>query len=160
MRTLERYTHAETEPDDGERDRNVDTQVWHVDVVRPNAAWSQWGTRRRGLRAVIIGGLEEPGQEQDLRARFIKLADEWENDTLLVSSTHEIVLHPAYQSIMTLGPGGVPLILERLRNQGGQWFWALHHMTGAQPVDENAPTAEAREAWLSWGRANGRIANS
>ena len=34
-----------------------------------------------------------------------------------------------------MGQPAVPLILERMRSQGGHWFHALRYITGADPVN-------------------------
>lgn len=95
-----------------------------------------------------------PDQLADL---FRQLADRWRDETRFLSSTTEIVLNPAYQRIIGLGPGVIPLILSALAREPEHWFWALRALTG-----ENPAPAEARgraqvmaEAWLRWGRENG-----
>jgi hypothetical protein len=95
--------------------------------------------------------------QNDLRARFEQLAKQWEDDTLLVSSTNELVMHPAYQSIIGLGLQAVPLILEHMRRTSAPWFWALHHITGADPAPHNSTVPDAVSAWLLWGNNNGYL---
>jgi len=95
-----------------------------------------------------------------LTATFRALADRWRAETLYLSSTTEIAMHPAYQRIIGLGPQVIPLILSELAKEPGHWFWALVALTGADPV---APADRGRlpamaEAWLRWGRENGWIA--
>jgi hypothetical protein len=66
-------------------------------------------------------------------------------------------LHSAYQKIIGLGAAAVPLLLAELRREPDDWFWALHAVTGADPVPEanrgNLPAMT--EAWLQWGREKG-----
>ena len=91
------------------------------------------------------------------RERFRKLADQWEHETVLLSSTDQVTEHPAHLEIVSMGEPVVPLILERMQSQGGHWFHALHAITGADPVDPdkrgNVPAMQ--EAWLDWGERNG-----
>ena len=91
------------------------------------------------------------------RERFRKLADQWEYETVLLSSTDQVTEHPAHQEIVSMGEPVIPLILERMQSQGGHWFHALRDITGADPVDPddrgNVPTMQ--EAWLNWGERNG-----
>ena len=68
------------------------------------------------------------------------------------------VLHSAYQSIIAMGRPAVPLVLEELKSRRGHWFWALHFMTGADPVPKGANIESARDAWLKWGRQKGYMA--
>ena len=91
------------------------------------------------------------------RERFQKLADQWEYETLLLSSTDQITEHPAHQEIVGMGEPVVPLILERMKSQGGHWFHALHDITGADPVspDDRGNITAMQEAWLNWGELNG-----
>ena len=93
----------------------------------------------------------------DLRVRFDALASRWEQDTLLVSSSTELVIHPAYQSVIGLGLQAVPLILEHMKRTSAPWFWALHHITSAHPAPTNSTVPDTVNAWLSWGRSNGYI---
>jgi hypothetical protein len=95
----------------------------------------------------------------EVEGRFEALASWWEEDTLVISSTTEVVMHPAYQGIIGLGLQAVPLILERLRREPAQWFWALHHITGYNVAPDNSTVDEAARAWLSWGSERGYLAN-
>jgi len=85
-------------------------------------------------------------------ARFVKLKNEWLRDTEFLSSLHEIILHPAYQQIIGMGPVAVPLIMDDLRTHPDFWFWALHAITGANPVppDKVGDIDAMTEAWLKW----------
>ena len=91
------------------------------------------------------------------RERFLKLADQWEYETVLLSSTDQITEHPAYQEIVGMGEPVVPLILDRMKSQGGHWFHALHDITGANPVspDDRGNITAMQEAWLNWAALNG-----
>ena len=91
------------------------------------------------------------------RERFLKLADQWEYETVLLSSTDQITEHPAHREIVSMGEPAVPLILERMQSQGGHWFHALRAITGADPIspEERGTIAAMQEAWLDWGGRNG-----
>jgi hypothetical protein len=43
---------------------------------------------------------------------FEKLAGEWKSETINISSIEEIVLHPAYQRIISMGPSVLPAIFK------------------------------------------------
>ena len=93
------------------------------------------------------------------RQRFTKLADQWEIETVFLSSSERASKHPAYQEIIGMGKQAVPLILERMREQRGHWFIALRAITGANPVKpaDRGKVAVMQASWLEWGEANGYI---
>lgn len=90
-----------------------------------------------------------------LRSKFTALAEEWRRETKFSSSVDDKVLHSAYQSIIAMGRSAVPLVLEELECRRGHWFWALHFMTGVDPVPKGANIEVARDAWLKWGKQEG-----
>ena len=93
------------------------------------------------------------------RAAFERLADEWEFETALLSSSDQAADHPAHHAIIDMGEPVVPLILARMQSQGGHWFHALQAITGANPVKPsergNIPAMTA--AWLKWGQEQGYL---
>ena len=93
------------------------------------------------------------------RQRFAELADQWEIETVFLSSSEQASKHAAYQEIIGMGERAVPLILERMQAQGGHWFIALHAITGANPVKpaDRGKVAVMQASWLKWGEANGYI---
>lgn len=95
-----------------------------------------------------------------LRRRFYALAAQWKDETAFLSSTSEIVRHPAYQEIIQLGNDVVPYILADLKISPNHWFHALRTITSENPVE---PTLQGRmqemsDAWIDWGRQRGMIA--
>ena len=100
---------------------------------------------------------DEAAVEPVDRERFQRLADQWEHETVLLSTSDQATEHPAYQSIVGMGESAVPLILERMRSQGGHWFHALHDITHADPVKPaDRGNVEAMQAsWQEWGERNG-----
>jgi hypothetical protein len=96
----------------------------------------------------------EPGLEiGSPLARFNRLAEQWKTETRFLSNVNTKSMHVAYQKIIGLGPVAVPLMIEDLEKNGpGDWFWALHVITGANPITENiAGNMKAMtEAWISW----------
>ncbi len=97
--------------------------------------------------------------EPAARARFTELADQWETDTFFVSNTSLAIKHPAHREIVSMGESVVPLILERMRGERGHWFFALHAITGANPVNpaDRGKVVVMQQAWLQWGEANGYV---
>ena len=95
-------------------------------------------------------------KDKELRERFNHLAETWERETEFVSSINDIILHPAHMQIIGMGPIAVPLILERMQQTSGLWFWALKYITDEDPVTEDirGNLQKMRQAWLDWGQEN------
>ena len=93
------------------------------------------------------------------RQRFTKLADQWEIETVFLSSSGQASKHPAYQEIIGMGKQAVPWILERMQAERGPWDLALGDITGTNPVKRSdwGNIAAVQASWLEWGEANGYI---
>ena|SRR5437868_3684926 len=89
--------------------------------------------------------------------KFRKLADTWKRETLYLSSAAKKAMHPAYQGIIGLGELAVPLILQELKRDPADWFWALTAITGESPIAAAAAgnVEEMAASWLRWGRQHG-----
>ena len=105
----------------------------------------------QGLRLSLV--------EATLDREFERLNQEWMNTLPQGCDVSEMVMHPAYQRIIGMGPRAVPLVLRELERTQGHWFWALHAMTGANPVPEESEgnIQKMAVAWLDWGRGLGYI---
>ena len=92
-----------------------------------------------------------------LEEDFNLLATQWERETSLLSSPRSKAEHPAYQAIIQIGDKAIPLILNRMQERGGHWFWALSKLTGVSPIpqESHGRISEMRDAWLAWGRERG-----
>lgn len=97
-----------------------------------------------------------------LRARFQELASQWKRDTAHQSMLTSKVGHPAYQGIMRMGDSAIPLILEELERAPDHWFWALHFLTGQQPLpdDFGGTITDAANLWVVWGRQQGLLTDA
>ena len=96
-----------------------------------------------------------PIPAESLEVRFQQLAERWLSETAHVSSTNDLVGHPAFQEIVGLGPAVIPLLLRELERQSGHWHRALRRVTGIDPGVEPGNVAQARTAWLRWGKEQG-----
>jgi hypothetical protein len=63
-----------------------------------------------------------------------------------------MALHPAYQAIIKLGSGAVPLILEEMKREPDHWFIALRKLTGADPVkpEQQGDITKMTREWIEW----------
>jgi hypothetical protein len=112
------------------------------DVIRPVSLADIFVFRRARLSKI------------DPAARFSALARQWEEETRYLSSSTQIVLHPAYQQIIGMGAVAVPFILAQLQSEPHHWFWALRAITGEDPVsvEHVGDVGAMAEEWLQWGR--------
>ena len=97
------------------------------------------------------------------RERFLQLADRWEAETALLSRSDMAIDHPAHKEIVGMGEPAVPLILERMKSQGGHWFPALRALTRVNPVKPADPRRHPSDAGIvagvgrrQWIRLDGR----
>jgi len=89
-----------------------------------------------------------------MEEQFLRLVDEWRSGIGGVSSATQIILHPAYQAIIGLGPDAIPLVLRELTRRPAHWNWALRALTNQNPVPAEAAgnLRAIASAWLDWGR--------
>jgi hypothetical protein len=116
----------------------------------------QAAAQRRGLDSVQQL-LETWQANEEEVVRFHELAERWKRETAHHSNVAKRALHPAYQEIVGMGERVVPLLLAELRREPDDWFWALHAITGANPVSA-ASRGDVRamaEAWVKWGMEKG-----
>jgi hypothetical protein len=97
------------------------------------------------------------GLDETIEKKFIRLRDEWKSQRGPESSTTRMVMHPAYQKIIGMGPDAVPFLLRELERQVDNWFWALHTITEEDPVPAEAAGdwRAMAKVWLAWGRERG-----
>ena len=106
---------------------------------------------------------EEAKRKLDLTNHFDALASQWKKERGISSSLSKAILCPSYQKIIGMGPDVIPIILDRIRDEGehpNYWFWALESLTGENPVSEDdlGDFRAMASAWLSWGYKNGKLA--
>ena len=95
-------------------------------------------------------------QDQARLARtFQDLLEGWRRETWFLSHIQQRVLHAAYQRIIGLGWGAVPLILRELEQRPDHLLWALQAITGEDPARHTHDLQAGVAAWLQWGRERG-----
>lgn len=97
--------------------------------------------------------------DAELRQRFRELAADWKAQSRYLSNTAQMAMLRPYQRIIGMGRAVVPLILEELRREPDQWFWALEAITGDNPVPAEAAGSVRlmAQAWIDWGIRHGFI---
>src|SRR5205823_9743249 len=95
-----------------------------------------------------------------IEERFRRLAAEWKERSRYLSNTAQMAMLKPYQRIIGMGLPVVPLILEELRREPNQWFWALEAITEEDPVPPEAAGNVRRmaQAWIDWGQRHGFLA--
>ena len=132
-----------------------DTEVWDIDDV---AMGEESAVISREYKSSLNHFLTPIStQWANPVTRFLTLKARWEAETAVLSSISEIVMHPAYQQIIGMGPIVIPLIFAEMRKKPGHWFWALKSITGEDPVksEQRGRMKEMTEAWLHWGKKQG-----
>jgi hypothetical protein len=94
---------------------------------------------------------------RELEQVFNELANTWYVETRKLSSSVQMVLHPAYQQIIGLGKDALPLIFKELKRTRGHWIWALAMILRDDKAKPGMTFREAVDAWLAWGENNGYI---
>lgn len=88
----------------------------------------------------------------ELRVKFDELAAQWMRETRFMSSTTEIIAHPAYHEIIQMGMSALPWIIQALRERKGHWYWVIQDITGENPVPvgEVGNHESMTRHWLAW----------
>jgi hypothetical protein len=91
------------------------------------------------------------------RKKFARLRDAWKAGRGHHSDTVTLVMHPAYQSIVGMGPVAIPFLLRELAASPDRWYWALRAITEEDPVPVEARgnSKMMAQAWLEWGKERG-----
>src|SRR5437762_1238085 len=97
----------------------------------------------------------EPAESLD--DRFERLASVWLAETAYISSSSDLVAHPAFQEIVGMGAAIIPRLLRELEKRTGHWHRALRRITGADPVppSDRGNIDKTAEAWLRWAKEQG-----
>jgi hypothetical protein len=116
-------------------------------------------TRIQWVSAKATEKSESISRAAGLEQAFLQHAAIWDEETAHLSSTPKKVLHDSYQNIMALGPDVVPLLLRDLETNHRSWFWALRHLTHANPVspEDQGNLDKMITAWVEWGKREGII---
>lgn len=109
----------------------------------------------QGVEAVME--TESSLRPDALAQQFHHLANVWREECAHLSSIREMVLHPAYQQIVGMGPSALPYIFAELERKPDHWFWALRAITEEEPVlpEHRGNVAAMARDWLDWAKQRG-----
>ena len=81
--------------------------------------------------------MAQPQQHKEIeqpKTKFLRLRDQWVNDTKYSSSAHVACKHPAYQLIIQMGPQVLPWIIEDIKEENTVfWYDAIYRILGTAP---------------------------
>src|SRR5262249_6571393 len=109
----------------------------------------------RGLR---MTSRTAPSFPETLEQQVQRLLARWRAETAVLSSSTQIVEHPAYQQLIALGPPALPFLFRDLeQTHDGHLSKALSAITGAHPMaeEERGQIRHIAMRWLQWARASG-----
>ena len=132
----------------------------YLSAVAEGSAQTLWPLLRVGFSGGRSTSITEAGwnSRPDVQAlRFRRLAETVREECSHLSLIRDVVLHPAYQQIVGMGPDALPLILGELDRGPGHWFWALRAIAQEDPVspDHRGVVAKMARDWMDWGRRKG-----
>jgi hypothetical protein len=90
--------------------------------------------------------------------KFRRLARQWREETMKVSSTQQITSTFTYSALCAMGKEILPLIFREIEQGAGHWFTALRAINYPDdPVkpEETGNRRKMAEAWLQWAREHG-----
>lgn len=123
-------------------------------------------SKRREYDAVFMDYRQNPPRltvckfpNESLYDKFKRLLNEWQEDSMLMSSVTDMVMLRSYQAIIGMGPDVVPMILNELKYNPDYLFWALEAVTEINPVfpGDEGNLKRMAKAWIEWGRKEGII---
>jgi purine-nucleoside phosphorylase len=58
-----------------------------------------------------------PDKTTEIETTFLELAEQWRQETGMLSVTSKMSMHPAYQRIIGMGQPVIPLIMRELKRE-------------------------------------------
>jgi hypothetical protein len=143
-------------PDLEKRCERLEHEMGRIPAVEQQCASvnervDQIAQRVEGFQALMVTAAKV-AQE-----RFARLAADWKAFESPSSSVTDLAMHPSYQQIIGMGEIAIPFIVEELEREPDHWFWALHCITGVDPVpeDDRGNIDAMSAAWIDWARKHG-----
>jgi hypothetical protein len=88
---------------------------------------------------------------------FLRLKNQWLDETRFTSSSTIIYNNGAYKKIISLGAKSIPWIIRDLKKTNAHWFNALTKITGVNPIhpDHSGIISAMAQDWINWAEAKG-----
>ncbi len=120
-----------------------------------------WSTTWLPVRLSSVPSMERKRfkPSESLAPQFRDHAKQWKRDVAYISSSTIRHKNKHYQAIIKLGKDVIPLILKELEKGPSDWFFALHRITGEDPISEKdiGDFRKMADQWLDWGTRNGYL---
>ena len=131
-------------------DKNEDTARCSLELDSFHERADKWEMALLTIATIVKSLIKH----KELESKFQKLASKWREEIRFESSLSKMVTHPAYLSIIGMGPNALPLILRDLEETSDHWFVALRAITDESPVKpkDAGNVKKMKDAWLEWGR--------
>lgn len=83
---------------------------------------------------------------------FLKLSNQWKEETKILSDSNKIYSNKNYIDIINIGPKAIPFILKDWENSNAHWFHALYKITGENPIqpENNGNILKMKEDWIKY----------
>lgn len=93
----------------------------------------------------------------DIYLQFPYLKDRWLSETVFFSDPNEIYSNENYRRIIGLGKKIIPYLIEDLETTNTDWIFALHQITGEDPIEKNhtGKFGLMKSDWLNWADETG-----
>ncbi|MSU77277.1 MAG: hypothetical protein EXS16_04180 [Gemmataceae bacterium] len=106
------------------------------------------------LPATVI---ETAEHVETIEPQFRRHEADWVAGTRALSSATQIINHPAFRQIVSMGECVIPFMLRDLETRPRLWVWALAEIAGINPVtaEDSGNIAKMSATWLRWAREKG-----
>jgi hypothetical protein len=93
----------------------------------------------------------------DKEKTFKYLLEKWKSETKYMSSLGDMSKRESFQKIVEMGHDAIPFILKELEQEGSHIFYALHLITGENPIpkEDAGKIKQICDTWVLWGKAKG-----
>ena len=132
-------------------------QIYSVDSLSVGWYGTEYQSRPIDLGFDPSYFVESQNERSHFEYTIHALMKQWLDEVVNISSTHQMVSHPAYLQIIALGQRALPFLFLELSKSPNHWFTALEAITQSNPVPENerGDIIAMRDRWIGWAEAEG-----
>lgn len=97
--------------------------------------------------------------EASIYNEFESLKEDWLAGIRFDSGYHNLVNHPSYLKIISMGEIIIPILVRDMINNRIPWFYALEDITGEDPIREESigRLDELIQDWTDWAEENSYV---